>query len=82
MKEYVFNLKEVRLKKKLTQVELAEITGLKQQAISRYESGIKTPQIDTAARIAYSMGVTLDELVVIREAKKEIAEDLKKMLKS
>ena len=81
MKEYVFNLKEVRNSKKITQVELAEITGLQQQAISRYESRIMTPQIDTAAKIAEALGVTIDELVIIREAKERVADRLKKLAK-
>jgi len=81
MKEYVFNLKAVRNSKKITQVELAELAGVHQQAISRYESGIKTPQIDTAAKIAEALGVTINELVIIREAKKNIAAQLNNLKK-
>ncbi len=82
MKEVAFNLKEVRRKKNITQVELAEKLGIHQQTISRYESGGKVPQVDTAALIAEALGVTLDELVIIREAKKEVAKDLNKLIHS
>lgn len=68
MKEVKFNLKEVRRKKKLTQVELADKSGILQQNISNYETGFKSPTLDSAVRLVDALGVTLDELVIIRDA--------------
>lgn len=81
MNDIKFNLKEVRKSKKVTQVELAEKTGIFQQAISRYESGGKIPQIDTAKILADALGVSLDELVIIREAHEAVGEKFIKLSK-
>lgn len=82
MKEVKFNLKEVRRKKKLTQVELADKSGILQQNISNYETGFKSPTLDSAVRLADALGVTLDELVIIRDAQEQIAQKYKKIIKS
>lgn len=81
MKEVKFNLKEVRRKRKITQVELSDLSGVTQQNISEYELGIKTPKLDTAAKLADALGVTLDELVIIQDAKEQIATKYKNIIK-
>lgn len=82
LKEVYFNLKDVRKKKKLTQVELADKSGILQQNISNYETGYKSPTLESAVRLADALGVTLDELVIIRDAKEQIAQKYKKLIKS
>jgi len=82
MKEVHFNLKTVRKKQKITQVELSEASGVTQQNISEYELGLKTPKLDTAVKLASALGVTLDELVIIRDAQEQIAQKYKKIIKS
>lgn len=77
MSNIKFNLKEVRTSKKITQVELEEKTGISQQMISRYESGEHYPQIDTAKVIADALGVTLDELVILKANHDRVGERLK-----
>lgn len=52
---------ELRLKKKLTQKELAEKIGTKQSAISRFERGFVNPSISFLARIA----AALDKRLVV-----------------
>lgn len=76
-----FNLKNVRNKHKLTQNELSKKTGIIQQTLSKYERGTIIPQIDTAAKIAAALGVSLDELVIIYEAKEKVAKRLKSIIK-
>ncbi|MDY0294747.1 MAG: helix-turn-helix transcriptional regulator [Acholeplasmataceae bacterium] len=71
-----FNLKKVRIEKGVTQVDLSEKSGITQQQISRYETGSRTPTIEAAALIASALGVTLDELVTIREVKQKVASKL------
>lgn len=54
-------LKELRLKNKLTQRELAEIIGVTPDYISQIERG-RTPGMDTAIKIADLFGMTIDEI--------------------
>lgn len=79
MKAYKFNLKEVRISRGLTQTELADKLGIAQQVISRYERGNFMPQLDNAKIIADALGVTVDELIIIKEAKEKVAKKLKQL---
>ncbi len=56
-------LKEHRQNAKLSQSELARITDIKQQNISRWESGIHIPDIIDCIKLADFYGISLDELV-------------------
>ena len=56
------NLKEYRVKKKLTQKQMAERTGLKESAYQRYEYGECAPSVWTAIRIARARGTTVERL--------------------
>jgi transcriptional regulator with XRE-family HTH domain len=60
-----FGEKITRLKKakKLSQIELASITGISRDAISKYERGDVLPSVEYAKRIANALGVSLDYLV-------------------
>jgi transcriptional regulator with XRE-family HTH domain len=60
-----FGEKITKLKKlkKMSQVELAEKTGISRDAISKYERGDVMPSIEYAKRIADVLGVSLDYLV-------------------
>ena len=49
--------------KNLSQVALAEATGISRDAISKYERGDSVPSVDYAKRIADALGVSLDYLV-------------------
>ena len=51
---------EARENKGITQKELAEMTGLKQSAIARFESMKATPQIDTIFKVLKPLGYTLE----------------------
>lgn len=56
------NLKAIRIKRGMTQDELAELLNTSKQVISRYENGQRYPKISAAARIAKALGVSLAEL--------------------
>lgn len=56
-------IRELRKQKKLTQVELAQKIECSQAVVTAYENGHKKPAIDTLAKLADALGVTLDQLV-------------------
>ncbi len=59
----MLKISALRKAAKLTQSELAERIGLKQQALSKYEVGSREPDIDTLCKIADFFGVTVDYLL-------------------
>lgn len=56
-------LARLRKDKGLTQKELAEIVGLNQAQVHRYEKGAAEPSMSALKRLALALGVTTDELV-------------------
>lgn len=57
------NLKLLRQKKNLTQIEVANQLGITQTAYSRYESGARQPDIETLKRLASFYEVTVDQIL-------------------
>ncbi len=58
-------LQEKRKNKGLSQQQLAEISGISQQAISGIESGVrKNPGVETLAPLARALGCKIDDLYV------------------
>jgi transcriptional regulator with XRE-family HTH domain len=51
----------------VTQVELVDKSSINQQNISNYETGFKSPTLESDIKIADTLGVTLDELVIIKK---------------
>ncbi len=56
-------ISKLKKAKKMSQVELARITGISRDAISKYERGDVSPSVEYAKRIAEALGVSLDYLV-------------------
>lgn len=56
------NLKKLRLKNKLTQKELADIVGISQQQLSRYEKGINYPKIEIAKKISDFFKISINDI--------------------
>ncbi len=52
-----------RISKKLTQEQLADMTGISQKHISRLERGIHTPHFDMIIKIAKALDVSIDTFV-------------------
>ncbi|RCX10451.1 helix-turn-helix protein [Anaerobacterium chartisolvens] len=59
----LLNIKSIRQQKKLSQVDLAESTGLSAAYIHELEKGKKTnPTIDTLIKISQALGVPITAL--------------------
>lgn len=51
------NIRTIRLQKDMTQKQVADICGMADSAIRKYESGQIVPKISTIQRIARALGV-------------------------
>lgn len=56
-------IKLCRESKKMTQVEIAEILGVKPATVSKYESGILEPNIESLKKLAELFNISIDELL-------------------
>lgn len=55
-------IKQLRLKAKLTQEQLAEQLGIGPQSVSKWENSVAMPDISTLPMLAEIFGVTIDDL--------------------
>lgn len=64
-------VREARQKAGLTQMDLAELAGIKQPNLSRIEAATFDPRLATLQRIADAMGYALEVRLVPRSRRKE-----------
>jgi transcriptional regulator with XRE-family HTH domain len=57
------NIRKIRIVKKMSQTEFAELFELKRTALGSYEEGRAEAKIDTVIRIADYFHLTLDQLL-------------------
>lgn len=55
-------IKSIRLKRKMTQAELARRLQIDQTAVSQWESGKSMPTADKLPELARILGCTIDDL--------------------
>ncbi|HFI0350854.1 TPA: helix-turn-helix domain-containing protein [Streptococcus suis] len=72
MKQLAQQIRVLRTSKNLSQDELAEKLYISRQAVSKWENGEATPDIDKLVQLAEIFGVSLDYLVLGKEPEKEI----------
>ena len=82
MNNFSIKLKEVRKSKGISQTELANLLGTKQQSISKYEQGLDTPSLERLIEFAQILNVTLDELVEFERIHHKYSHDLLNKTKS
>ena len=63
LKELGERLRRLRESVKLSQVKMAELLGVKQSSINRYEQGQSAPSLETLVRYADYFDVSLDYLL-------------------
>lgn len=71
-------LLQIRKKRKVSQDELAKKLGIHAPVIGRYERGEVKPSIETAARMAGALGVSLDYLTGLSDM--ELDQELVKQI--
>ena len=61
--------RELRMKKAVTQEQIATALNLSSQAISKWENGVTLPDITLLPELSVYFGVTIDELFDITDEK-------------
>lgn len=81
-------LKELREQKKITQTQLAKEINIHMITYTRYENGLREPNLETLIKLANYYGVTLDYLVdrefanefgYLNEIEKKMLENFRKL---
>lgn len=61
--EFSKKIKEVRLKKRLSQGDVAKILGVHRSYISGLERGVRNPSLITVQKVAKALGVSIKEIL-------------------
>ena len=61
-------IRELRIKRGLTQVKLASILGVSKSVIRSYENGVHLPPYDILVRLSNIFGVSCDYLIGVSES--------------
>jgi len=56
------SIRELRIRKNLTQQQLANMVGISKKTISAYETGKAVPSLRVAIKLAKVLDVSLDDL--------------------
>lgn len=56
-------IKEMRIKRGLTQKQLAELLGVKQQNVSDWERGERSPSVKNLKKLSEILNCQIDDLV-------------------
>jgi transcriptional regulator with XRE-family HTH domain len=70
-REFGVRVTQLRERQQLSMTQLAALLGIDYMQVSRYEKGQTLPSLDTAARLAQALKVSLDELVTGSEPPEE-----------
>lgn len=73
------NILNTRKEKGISQLQLAEALKVTQATISRWESGIREPDIKNLIKLSILLDTSIDDLIVTKELKEEFKKDLKKI---
>lgn len=73
-------LKVLRKEKNLTQEQLAEMLGVSNRTVSRWETGTNMPDISLLLEIAELYGVTIPELIDGERKSEEMNEEVKEVV--
>jgi transcriptional regulator with XRE-family HTH domain len=57
------NFRQIRLKARLTQADVEELTGIRQHYISEIENGLQNLTLDTMTTLAQAIGTDLRSLL-------------------
>jgi transcriptional regulator with XRE-family HTH domain len=57
------NVRHARMRAKLTQVKVQELTGIQQHYISELENGWHNPTLDTMTTLAWALGADVHALL-------------------
>lgn len=60
---FAVRLRELRETKGLLQRELAELVGMSQSTVARWEAGDREPTLQTLPQLADVLGTSIDDLV-------------------
>ncbi len=66
-------IRELRKEKKMTQEELADRLRISSEAVSKWETGASSPDIDTLPKLAICFGTSLDDLLDFDQSKLDAA---------
>jgi len=72
----MLRLKELRQKRRISQTSFAHLIGTSRQTLWNYENNVSEPNIDTLAKIALVLDVSVDELIGFKNDYEQFHQEL------
>ncbi|MBQ9803016.1 MAG: helix-turn-helix transcriptional regulator [Clostridia bacterium] len=67
----MLGLKEIRTRKKYTQLKVALDLSISREALSYYETGKRSPDIEMLVKLSHYFNVSIDYLILGKEFKEQ-----------
>ena len=64
-------ISSLRKENGMTQLQLAEIMGVTDKAVSKWERDLSAPDVNSIPKLAETFGVTVDELMQVKTETKQ-----------
>lgn len=64
-------ISSLRKEKGMTQLQLAEVMGVTDKAVSKWERDLSAPDVNSIPKLAETFGITVDELMQVKTETKE-----------
>ena len=78
--DFANTIYQIRMEKKLTQKDLADLIGVSDRTISKWENGTTVPDLETIKRLCKALGTSPDSIVKSKKNYKDVLYDFKRRL--
>ena len=78
--DFANTIYQIRMERKLTQKDLADLIGVSDRTISKWENGTTVPDLETIKRLCKALGTSPDSIIKSEKNYKDVLYDFKRRL--
>ena len=78
--DFANTIYQIRMERKLTQKDLADLIGVSDRTISKWENGTTVPDLETIKRLCKALGTSPDSIIKSKKNYKDVLYDFKRRL--
>ena len=70
--DFANTIYQIRMERKLTQKDLADLIGVSDRTISKWENGTTVPDLETIKRLCKALGTSPDSIIKSKKNYKDV----------